>query len=323
MSALFLFTSSFRHKYHNPETIIKRVMKMSGVIYADVLIVVNIYITYLLLSSTALILKEHPDKLRIFIASFMGGIYSLTVLLPERFAGFLAVLRILAAGIFVLTAFGFKSVRLLLKQGVCFFLCSFVFAGLMFAIWYFICPAGMYFNGAVVYFDIDNLTLVILTVICYGFLRLFDVFFRTRMPVNTMYYLTVTVNGQKYNLKAFLDTGNQLCDPFTGRPVIIANIDGFGLLFRGDDKSGYFEKFKMHYVFCKSLSGKEMLSAFYPDKLLIKGADCSFYLEEATVALTDERLLKGEYDAILPLGIFDNNFVRKDERENEKNEVLI
>lgn len=296
---------------------------MSGVIYADVLVVVNIYITYLLIKSTALLLKENPDRIRLFIASLFGGLYSLTVLLPESLSGFLAALRLVAAGIFIFITFGFRTVKAFLRQWVCFLLCSFIFAGLMFALWYFICPAGMYFNGSVVYFDIDILTLVILTVVCYGFLKLFDLFFRTRAPVNTIYNLKVIIKGEELMLKAFLDTGNRLSDPFTGFPVIIADFSRFGNLFYNKEQDMYFSEYKMRYVFCSTLGGKGMLPAFRPDDIHIKGAECDIHTNRVMIALTDERILQGEYDAILPLDIFKNNFEGKDEGENEKAEADI
>ncbi len=295
---------------------------MSGVVYADVLVVVNIYITYLLLKSTALLLRERPDKIRLFLASFSGGLYSLTVLLPESFSFVLALCRVLAAGLFVFIAFGFRSLKLFLKQSLCFLFCSFIFAGLMFALWYFICPSGMYFNGSVVYFDIDILTLVVLTVVCYGFLKLVDLIFRTRSPVNTIYYLTVELQGEELRLKAFLDTGNRLCDPFTGYPVIIANTDSFERLLQGREQSEYFAEFKMSYIFCSTLNGKSMLPAFLPEKINIKGADGYFCSDKVKIALTDEKLIQGQYDAILPVGLFDNYYEGKDERENEKTEAL-
>ncbi len=296
---------------------------MSGVIYADVLVVVNIYITYLLLKSTALLLKENPDKIRLFIASLLGGIYSLTVLLPEKFSVILAALRILAAGLFIIITFGFNSLKMFLRQSICFLLCSFIFAGLMFALWYFICPAGMYFNGSVVYFDIDILTLVVLTVVCYGFLKLFDLIFRTRAPVNTIYRLNAVVKGEEFELKSFLDTGNRLSDPFTGSPVIIANSSCFKNLFQGKEQSAYFAEFKMHYIFCSTLGGKSMLPSFCPDDVHIKGAECDLHTDKIMIALTDEKLLQGEYDAILPLNIFNNNFEGKGGRENEKAEASV
>jgi len=292
---------------------------MQRVIYADVLVVINVYITYFLLKSTALLTKENPDRLRLFLASLLGGIYSLTVLFPEKVQDFVSVARFAAAAAFVVIAFGFSSPRAFLRLNLSFLFCSFVFAGLMLAIWYFICPAGMYFNGSVIYFDIDLLTLVLLTIGCYVFLKLFERLFRTRAPVNIVFFCKVSYKGRECELKAFLDTGNSLKDYFTGKPVIIVNREIFCREFPGNfELNSDIYNEKIRYIFCDTLSGKGLLPAFSPENVHIKGADYDFFTDEVTVALTDKKLLQGEYDAILPLGLFDNNFDRKDEGESEK-----
>ena len=204
---------------------------MQRVIYADVLIVINIYITYFLLRATALLSKQEANRLRILLASFIGGIYSLTVLIPEEYQVLLGVLRIFAAVFFVLVAFGYTSLRAFIRLNVCFIFCSFMFAGAMLAVWYFICPGGMYFNGSVVYFDINIFTLVVLTVVCYAAVTVFDRLFKSRAPLNTVFMCKVIYLGAEYNIKAFLDTGNRLKDYFTDKPVIIAERQVFKAAF--------------------------------------------------------------------------------------------
>lgn len=292
---------------------------MQRVIYADVLVVVNIYITYFLLKSTSILAKNNPDRFRLFIASFLGGIYSLSVLLPENLQMLFSVLRLGASVIFVLLAFGYTSPKSFLRLNLCFLLSSFLFAGLMLALWYFICPRGMYFNGSVVYFDIDIMTLAVLTVVCYAFLRLFDRFFKSRAPVNTVFLCDVFYENECFRLKAFLDTGNRLTDYFTGKPVIVAQSGIFRDKLSADikDAEAMAEK-KIRLIFCDTLGGKGVLPAFSPESVHIKGADFDFTTSEAVVALTDKKLLQGEYDAILPMGLFENIIERKDETENEK-----
>ena len=295
---------------------------MHTVIYADVLVVTNVYITYFLLRATALLSRTECNRLRLFLASFLGGAYSLTVLLPEKVQGALLAVRLLAALVFIFVAFGYSSLKAFLRLNVSFFSCSFIFAGLMFALWYFISPGGMYFNGAVVYFDINILSLVVMTVICYVFIKLFDRIFKSRAPVNTVFSCTVVYNEHEFVLRSFLDTGNNLRDYFTGRPVIIADRRAFSDIFPEKiTVNGEFSKQKVRFIFCNTLVGKGFLPAFSPTMLKIKGTDYNFSTEEITVALTEEKLLQGEYDAILPMGLFENNFDRKDERESEKDSV--
>ena len=220
---------------------------------------------------------------------------------------------------FVLVAFGYKSPKSFLRINLSFLLCSFLFAGIMLALWYFICPGGMYFNGSVVYFDIDILTLCVLTVVCYIFLKLFDRFFKSRAPVNTVFLCRVYYGGEEFELKAFFDTGNRLTDHFTGKPVIIVHRDKFGSKIPSELTSpeSLIER-SFRLLYCETVGGGGLLPAFSPDKVHIRGAEYDFTTESATIALTDKKLMQGEYDAILPMDLFDNNFVRKDETEDEK-----
>jgi len=154
-------------------------------------------------------------------------------------------------------------------------------------------------------------------------LKLFEKLFRTRAPVNTVFYCTVNFEGGEFMLKAFLDTGNNLKDYFTGKPVIIADRRAFSSVFPDEIEIGRdVHGEKIRYIFCDTLGGKGLLPAFSPLSVHIKGAEYDFFTDAVTVALTEKKLLQGEYDAILSLGLFDNNFDRKDEGESEKISVM-
>lgn len=295
---------------------------MHRVIYADVLVVINVYITFFLLKSASALAKVLPDRLRLFLSSFIGGIYSLSVLLPEKAQMKLFSLRLLLMIFLVFVAFGYKSLKSFLRLNLCFLISSFIFAGLMFALWYFICPKGMYFNGLVVYFDIDIMTLALMTVVCYGFLKLFERFFRSRSPINTVFICNVFYNGVEYQLKAFLDTGNRLTDYFTSSPVIVADKRLFESAFTEalEDAEKFNEK-GLRYIFCDTLGGGGVLPAFMSESVHIKGTDYDFTATSVTVALTEKKLLGGEYDAILPMGLFENIYERKVDVADEKNSV--
>lgn len=292
---------------------------MHRVIYADVLVVINTYITYFLLKSAAVLAKEKPDSLRLFLSSLLGGLYSLCVLLPEKLQPFMAFLRLFAMVLFVLVAFGYRARGSFIRVNLCFLFSSFLYAGIMLALWYFISPGGMYFNGSVVYFDISILTLALLTVACYASLRFFEIFFKKRAPVNTVFYCSVCYEGAHFELKAFLDTGNRLTDYFTGRPVIVASRESFKEKFpEALPEDSSLTEGKIRRIFCNTLGGGGLLPAFSPEKVQIKGQDYSFVTSAVTVALTEKALLGGEYDAILPMGLFDDNFERKDEAADEQ-----
>lgn len=291
---------------------------MSGVIYADVLVVINFYVTYFLLLSAAALSKENPGRIRLALTSLFGGFYALLpVFLPQSRAVKL-LLQVGAIILPVVLTFGFKGARRFFKSFVSYLLCSFLFAGLMLGVWYFFSPPGMYYSGSVVYFDIDLKLLVILTIVSYGFLRLFDFIFKSRAPTNTIFYLRIILGEKSFNLRAFLDTGNKLKDPFTSSPVIIADKRAFRDSFT-DELNEENPGIPMRYILCSCLSGKKLLPAFFAEKVQLKGADGEFTAERVMIALTEERLFGGEYDAILPLGLFDNYRENQLGGENDEN----
>lgn len=292
---------------------------MNRVIYADVLVVINIYITFFLLRGTAVLAREKTNRIKLLISSFLGGIYSLTVLVPDDFRLIMSLIRVPVAVLFVYAGFGFTCLRRFLRLNISFFFCSFIFAGLMLALWYFVSPSGMYFNGSVVYFDVSILSLVIFTVICYVLINVFERLFKSRAPINTVFSCTVYFQNKEYNLKAFLDTGNRLKDYFTDKPVIIANKDSFPGVFNGKNiTENSFSDESIRFVFCDTVAGKDFLPAFSPEKIVVRGSDYSFTTDRVTVAITEKKLLQGEYDALLPCSLFENDYSRKDERESEK-----
>ena len=57
---------------------------MTQIVYADVLFVTNMLITYLLLSLVASIFSAEKSVLRMLISSVIGGVFSFYILAPEQ-----------------------------------------------------------------------------------------------------------------------------------------------------------------------------------------------------------------------------------------------
>ena len=86
---------------------------MTEVIYADVLVVLNLYVTYALLSLTGIICRKKRNTLRVFLSSLVAGFYSLFILLPDMAETVTAVTGI-PLGIFLcFTAYGFINKKAL------------------------------------------------------------------------------------------------------------------------------------------------------------------------------------------------------------------
>lgn len=293
---------------------------MTGVIYADVLFIINVYITYALLMLTALFLGIAPSRGRIFLSALVGGLSSFIIFIPDMSNAFSIIIRFVLCQCFCLAAFSFKGIRQLVRQCAVFLGVNFLFAGLMFAVWYFVSPSAVYYNTGVVYFDIDVLSLVIITAVCYFLIKLFGVFLRMRLPKNILYDVTVYVFDDIFKLKGFLDTGNSLRDPFTSSDVIIVSSDALEKYFPKNKNVSEIIKespLKIRYLPCNTVSGSKLLPVFKADKVRIKGVSADFTVRGVMIAVSDEKIKNGEYQALLPEGIFQNNNSDKGEDYEE------
>ncbi len=293
---------------------------MTGVIYADVLFILNVYITYALLMLTALFLGITAKRLRLLVAGVLGGLSSFLILIPDMSTAFLGVLRVVLCLCFCLVSFKYNGIKQLVRQLLVFLCVNFLFAGLMFAIWYFVSPSAVYYNSGFLYFDIDTLSLVIITAVCYFLIKFFGMFTRLRTPKNTLYDVTLTIMGDEFCLRGFLDTGNNLKDPFTSSDVIVVSRSALKKYFPPDKSiSEIIEEspLKIRYLPCSTVSGSKLLPVFRCDKVRIKGISADFTLEGIMVAVSDENIKSGEFQALLPEGIFQNNYSDKGEDYEE------
>ncbi len=293
---------------------------MTGVIYADVLFVINVYITYALLMLTSLFLGIIPARMKIFLASIIGGLSSFIILVPDISDIFSGLIRLALCQCFCIVAFSFRGVRQLVRQCAVFLCVNFLFAGLMFAIWYFVSPSAVYYNTGVVYFDIDTLSLMIITAVCYFAIKIFGMFSRMRTPKNILYDITLYIAQDKFQMKGFLDTGNNLKDPFTSLDVIVVSRDAVEKYFPLDKSISEIigeSSLKIRYLPCNTVSGSRLLPIFKADKVRIKGVSADFTVKGVMIAVSDEKIKNGEFQALLPEGIFQNNCSDKGEDYEE------
>lgn len=191
------------------------------VIYLDVLIALNWFIDYLLLSATARILRLAVRRWRIVTGALLGASFSCLIFLPSIPVVLSLLIKLAAASLIVLVAFPWVGLKLYFKQLLVFFVISAAFAGISTAVWFFAAPAGFMVVNGVVYYDVPPLLLVGLTVLSYLCIRLYDRFIRKKAPVNREFTLILDCGGGEVHVRALYDTGLHLTEPFSGNPVAV------------------------------------------------------------------------------------------------------
>lgn len=280
---------------------------MTKTIYLDILVLLNIYVSYFLLIATAKIMSYKINKWRLFSGCIMGGVFSLIILFDLHEIEFILI-KILMGVSLVLVTFYSKDKLFLIKSGLYFMATNFIYGGMMFFIWFFIKPNIMTFKNGVAYFDISALMITISTIIAYIFVHLFCYILNKRNKQKEVIDIKISLNGREIVTNGFVDTGNKLVDLLTSLPVVVCEFDEIKDIF-SDKTRDYYSKFtefsfnesitfeqkkNMRVVNINSINGESCFPAFKPDYIEVYSIK-----KDAVIAVTTKKLSDGSYSAIL------------------------
>ncbi len=289
---------------------------MATVIYLDVLVAVNIFVTYILLVCTRVVAKLQTKKWGVVISTIIGGASSLIIFWEEMPIALSIVYKILVGIIISYSAFVPNNRKLFFKTTLAFFLVNFIFGGVMYFIEITLNINNILYINGTVYFDISVLFLVSMTLICYGLLLVGDYFLRKRASENTIYEVLLYFRNECVTLKALYDTGNHLTDGLDSKPVIIVELKEIlrffstseTVFFMDDDLSSDVPatiKNVFRIIPCNSVTGSSILKGFIPEKIEIISKDYKYETTFLVVAVSNGDLQNGEYNCILNADIFE------------------
>lgn len=260
-------------------------------VYADVLVIVNLYIDYILLCLVRRFLGIGVSGPRLVLGALTGGMLSLVGLLPlPGWAG--PPVAGLTAGLTTLAAFAPMGKRLLLRCWLCLWGASFLLGGAVLFFLQFV-PAGhMALVGGAVYFDLSLPVLFFATCGAYGLFWLVGKLL-PKGASEPLTKLTVSNLGHTRAIYAKADTGCGLREPFSGLPVIVCERKALGDLAPGEGGP-------MRLVPYGSLGGSGLLYSFKPDRVTgPKGIELQCY-----IGMTDAPLSSGQYSALFNPDMF-------------------
>ncbi|MDR0903105.1 MAG: sigma-E processing peptidase SpoIIGA [Ruminococcus sp.] len=191
------------------------------IVYVDVLIIVSFYINYLLLRAAAVIVHKPVKRGRVIAGALIGSLSALIIFLPEMGNLTVLIVRVISAVIMVAVSYNVDGIKELYKCSLLFFFVSFIFAGIEYGVAMLLGGNTAIWHNSVFYVNISLLTLVISTTIAYTILWLLRRHFDRVNSADTKYTITVEQSGEIVQIKAIGDTGNNLTDCLSGKPVII------------------------------------------------------------------------------------------------------
>lgn len=297
---------------------------MGMTIYLDVVFIENICMNYIILFATAIITKVKIRQWRIIISSLIGSIYAiiLTLQLLEIYSNFF--LKIILSITMVYIALVPKNIKNLLKQLIIFYLTSFTFGGVAFALLYFIRPQDILMKNGV-YIGSYPIKIALLGGIV-GFVIITTAFklIKNRMTKKDMFCeIQINFKSKAVNVKALVDSGHFLKEPITGLAVIVIesqkleNILPKNILNNIEeilDGKKAEELSKQEYIMYKfrlipfTSLGKQngLLLGFKPDSVIIKTEENEKEIKNVVIAIYTQNLTKdNSYNALVSLDIIE------------------
>ena len=288
---------------------------MRQVIYIDVLLCVNLLINYVILILEANLLNLRIKRKRLILSALIGSFYSIFIFFDQINLLLSLFIKLLMSITIILIAYGFINTRSFVKSIVTFYFINFIFGGIIFCIWYFISPKGIFIKNGIVYFDISPTFLILSTVVIYFSIKIYQYFLGESDLHNSFCDLEILNKGKTVKLFAKVDTGNILKEPFSNKSVIVAEYESLKDIlppevknYIQDNVEDWTAKGKktslLRVIPYSTVSGEGLLPAFIPEKVTIKYKNKT-YIKETFLAISKRNLFLGDYKALVPPDLID------------------
>lgn len=296
------------------------------IIYLDVVILENLIMNSIIMYATAIILKIDIKHFRILISSTIGAIYSVLTYISNFQIYSNLILKIILSIIMVYIAYKPKNIKILSKQILIFYLTSFLFGGVAFALIYVIKPQEILMKNGLFLgtYPLKSVFLaaIIASIICILGFKIV----KNKISKKDMFCkVIITINKRQIETTAMVDTGNLLKDPITGAPVIVVeatlleniipqeillnleNIIGGEFEYVTEEvRSEYISKLKLiPYTSLGKQNG--MLLGLKSDKVEIIKDDENIVKQNIIIGIYNKSLTKrGEYRALIGIEIIND-----------------
>lgn len=190
-------------------------------VYLDLVFLINFFFDSILLFSVAIILKRQTNLKKILLGSLTGTI-SILCLFINISSITLFFIKILIALIMVITTFKYRDLSYTIKNMFYLYTTSMLLGGFL----YLLNIEYSYKSNGIIFYNnglsINFYLLIFLSpIIIYIYIKQIN---QIKNNYSNYYKLDIYFkNNQVLSVTSFLDTGNNLFDPYKNRPIILVN----------------------------------------------------------------------------------------------------
>ncbi len=187
-------------------------------LYVDIIFLENLIMNSIIILATGIILKNTQRIWRNLVSSGIGAIYAILIYTSNFKIYSNIILKVILSVVIVYIAFKPANIRSFLKHIIIFYLTSFTFGGVAFALLYFVRPQDILFQNGVL---IGTYPIkMILAGGILGFIIITFAFKNIKGKLTRKDMMCTVIIGNR-RITAIVDTGNLLKDPITKMPVLI------------------------------------------------------------------------------------------------------
>ncbi|MBE6797320.1 MAG: hypothetical protein E7531_03160 [Ruminococcaceae bacterium] len=269
------------------------------VIYADVLVIVNMIVDYFILLLSAAINKAQYKNFRLLLGAFFGGLSSLYIFLPQQPIIIELLYRILTALLITFISFGFKKLKIFVRNAFSFLLATIVYGGAVFAIWLIFKPNSILINNTYVYYDISAVLLIIISVVIYLVITITKSILKREAVAAERCDIVFLCENRRASVKGILDTGNSVTDIMGDAAVFFVSDQIFIKLFGNNFEISKSEnKNRYRIIPCATVNEKGILEGLRCDAATVI-CDKKHFNFNHPVLLKSNTKFSDDYDAIV------------------------
>lgn len=212
-------------------------------IYIDLFFLFNVIMDATIITSTSILLKRKTSTLRIILSALVGGISSLFLFTSLN----KILVEVLSIILMVIIAFRYKNIRYTCKNILYMYILSTLLGGIVYLFNIKVSSSTFWTYFIIIIISIEVMVLYIKEIRkmknIYNNYYKVDIFFKDR---------------EKLSLIGFVDTGNNLYDPYKKRPIILVS-------------NKYYREDNFILVPYYTSSGEGLLKCIKPDIIFIEG----------------------------------------------------
>lgn len=231
-------------------------------IYIDLFFIFNIIMDAIVIMGVCYILKRRTSISRIIISSLLGGFSSLILFTSIN----KILIEIISIIVMSVIGFGYKGIRYTIRNIIYMYLVSTILGGILYLF-------NIKINNSLLYYLVIIVISIEVTVLYVKEMK------KIRNNYNNYYKVGIYFDEEVLSLTGFVDTGNNLYDPYKRRPIIIVNKK-----YERDDKyiivpyntasgSGILRCVKPKYISIDDNIVKNVLVGYSSNIKLIDGID--------------------------------------------------